>query len=170
MLNKFSPRVLRVMELAQEEARRLRHNYVGTEHLLAAFTMLGEGVAVTALQKLGVDLAGMRVEIEKWVGFGPEALVVTRTPYTPRVKKALALAGRQAKLFGHQYVGTEHLLLGVLKEDKGVGAQILKKHGLDYTMLRREIFQALGQEDKAPQDDSGLAGRRGCLFLWCWWL
>jgi ATP-dependent Clp protease ATP-binding subunit ClpC len=170
MLNKFSPRVQRVMELAKDEARRLRHNFVGTEHLLAAFAMLGEGVAVTALQKLGVDLAELRVEVEKWVGFGPETLVVTRPPYTPRVKKTLALAGKQAKLLGHQYVGTEHLLLGILKENEGLGAQILKKHSLDYTQVRREIFQALGQEDAAPQDDRVLSSKRGCLFLWCWWL
>ncbi|HSI12014.1 MAG TPA: Clp protease N-terminal domain-containing protein [Chthoniobacter sp.] len=170
MLTKFTPRVQRVLELAQEEARRLRHNFVGTEHLLAAFTLLGEGIAVTALQKSGIDLAEMRIEVEKLVGYGPEGLVVTKPPYTPRVKKVLALANRQAKLLGHNYVGTEHLLLGLLKEHTGVGAEILKKHGLDYTRARREIFLVLGQEDKAPQDDGGLSGRRGCLFLWCWWL
>jgi len=168
MLNKFSPRSQRVMECAKEEARRLRHNYVGTEHVLAGFAILGEGVAVTALQKLGVDLAELRLEIEKWVGLGPESLVVRNPPYTPRVKKMLALAGRQARLLDHQYVGTEHLLLGLIKENGGVAAQILKKHDVDYARARREVFQALGQEDTRPQDERDLPRKRGCLFFWCW--
>jgi ATP-dependent Clp protease ATP-binding subunit ClpC len=166
MINNFTPRIQQVLAVARKEAVRLKHNYVGTEHLLLGLILLGEGVAVTVLKKRGLDLPAIGREVEKWVGHGPEARKVTNPRYTPRVKKVLALAGRQAKALGHSYVGTEHLLLGLLQEGKGVAALVLKKHEVDFDRTRDEIIKELGQEG-IPS--SSASSKRGCLFSWCWW-
>mgnify|MGYP003693809939 CR=1 FL=1 len=105
------------------EADRFNHNYVGTEHLLLGLIKLGQGVAVNVLQKMGLDLETVRMEVEKQVGSGPETKMVGNVPYTPRVKKVLALAGKEAKALNHSYVGTEHILLGLLREGEGVAAR-----------------------------------------------
>ena len=111
----FTPRAKRVLELSLEEARQLGHNYIGTEHLLLGLINLGQGVAVNVLQKMGLDLDSVRQAVDEQVGLGPEAKPSGNVPYTPRVKKVLALAGKEAKGLNHSYVGTEHILLGIHK-------------------------------------------------------
>jgi len=122
-MNNFTPRAQQVLALARKEADRFNHNYVGTEHLLLGLIKLGQGVAVNVLQKMGLDLETVRMEVEKQVGSGPETKMVGNVPYTPRVKKVLALAGKEAKALNHSYVGTEHILLGLLREGEGMLAR-----------------------------------------------
>ena len=131
------------MALARKEADRFNHNYVGTEHLLLGLIKLGQGVAVNVLQKMGLDLETVRMEVEKQVGSGPETKMVGNVPYTPRVKKVLALAGKEAKALNHSYVGTEHILLGLLREGEGVAARVLKTLELDIERTRNEILKEL---------------------------
>src|SRR5207247_9271305 len=116
---------------------------VGTEHLLLGLIKLGQGVAVNVLQKMGLDLETVRMEVEKQVGSGPETKMVGNVPYTPRVKKVLALAGKEAKALNHSYVGTEHILLGLLREGEGVAARVLKSLELDIERTRNEILKEL---------------------------
>jgi len=125
-MNNFTPRAQQVLALARKEADRFNHNFVGTEHLLLGLIKLGQGVAVNVLQKMGLDLETVRMEVEKQVGTGPDQKVIGNIPYTPRVKKVLALASKEAKALNHTYVGTEHILLGLLREGDGVAARVLK--------------------------------------------
>src|SRR2546429_3009373 len=142
-MNNFTPRAQQVLQLARKEADRFNHNYVGTEHLLLGLIKLGQGVAVNVLQKMGLDLETVRMEVEKQVGSGPETKIVGNVPYTPRVKKVLALAGKEAKALNHSYVGTEHILLGLLREGEGVAARVLKSLELDIERTRNEILKEL---------------------------
>src|SRR6516165_7282339 len=142
-MNNFTPRAQQVLALARKEADRFNHNYVGTEHLLLGLIKLGQGVAVNVLQKMGLDLETVRMEVEKQVGSGPETKLVGNVPYTPRVKKVLALAGKEAKALNHSYVGTEHILLGLLREGEGVAARVLKSLELDIERTRNEILKEL---------------------------
>src|SRR5271156_1355826 len=142
-MNNFTPRAQQVLALARKEADRFNHNYVGTEHLLLGLIKLGQGVAVNVLQKLGLDLETVRIEVEKQVGSGPDQKMVGNIPYTPRVKKVLALAGKEAKALNHSYVGTEHLLLGLLREGEGVAARVLKSLDVDIERCRQEILAEL---------------------------
>src|SRR6201997_5022784 len=142
-MNNFTPRAQQVLALARKEADRFNHNYVGTEHLLLGLIKLGQGVAVNVLQKMGLDLETVRTEVEKQVGSGPETKIVGNVPYTPRVKKVLALAGKEAKALNHSYVGTEHILLGLLREGEGVAARVLKSLELDIERTRNEILKEL---------------------------
>jgi ATP-dependent Clp protease ATP-binding subunit ClpC len=125
-MNNFTPRAQQVLALARKEADRFHHNYVGTEHILLGLIKLGQGVAVSVLQKMGLDLETVRNAVEKQVGTGQEGKAQTSIPYTPRVKKVLALAGKEAKTLNHSYVGTEHILLGLLREGEGVAARVLQ--------------------------------------------
>src|SRR6184192_177855 len=142
-MNNFTPRAQQVLQLARKEADRFNHNYVGTEHLLLGLIKLGQGVAVNVLQKMGLDLETVRMEVEKQVGSGPETKMVGNVPYTPRVKKVLALAGKEAKALNHSYVGTEHILLGLLREGEGVAARVLKSLEVDIERTRNEILKEL---------------------------
>src|SRR5881296_102748 len=142
-MNNFTPRAQQVLALARKEADRFNHNFVGTEHLLLGLIKLGQGVAVNVLQKMGLDLETVRMEVEKQVGSGPETKIVGNVPYTPRVKKVLALAGKEAKALNHSYVGTEHILLGLLREGEGVAARVLKSLELDIERTRNEILKEL---------------------------
>jgi ATP-dependent Clp protease ATP-binding subunit ClpC len=128
-LNNFTPRAQQVLALARKEADRLHHNFVGTEHLLLGIIRLGQGTAVTVLGKMGVDLETVRQEVEKQVGTGPDQKMIGNIAYTPRVKKVLALAAKEAKALNHTYLGTEHILLGLLREGDGVAARVLKNLG-----------------------------------------
>src|SRR6201998_1609931 len=112
-MNNFTPRAQQVLALARKEADRFNHNFVGTEHLLLGLIKLGQGVAVNVLQKLGLDLETVRMEVEKQVGTGPDQKMIGNIPYTPRVKNVSALAAQEAKPLNHSYVGTEHILLGL---------------------------------------------------------
>jgi ATP-dependent Clp protease ATP-binding subunit ClpC len=141
--NNFTPRAQQVLALARKEADRFHHNYVGTEHLLLGLINLGQGVAVSVLQKMGLDLETVRNAVEKQVGTGPEAKPTGNIPYTPRVRKVLALAQKEAKALNHSYIGTEHILLGLLREGEGVAARVLKNLDVDIERCRNEILQEL---------------------------
>src|SRR6266571_5335445 len=153
MMNNFTPRAQQVLALARKEADRFNHNYVGTEHLLLGLIKLGQGVAVNVLQKMGLDLETVRMEVEKQVGSGPETKIVGNVPYTPRVKKVLALAGKEAKALNHSYVGTEHILLGLLREGEGVAARVLKSLEVDIERTRNEILKELDPNFTPPESD-----------------
>ena len=142
-LANFSPRAQQVLALARKEADRFHHNFVGTEHLLLGLIKLGQGVAVNVLQKLGLDLETVRLEVEKQVGTGPDQKLMGNIPYTPRVKKVLALAQKEARALNHTYVGTEHVLLGLLREGDGVAARVLKNLDVDIEQTRQEILKEL---------------------------
>src|SRR5206468_2481579 len=153
IMNNFTPRAQQVLALARKEADRFNHNYVGTEHLLLGLIKLGQGVAVNVLQKMGLDLETVRMEVEKQVGSGPETKMVGNVPYTPRVKKVLALAGKEAKALNHSYVGTEHILLGLLREGEGVAARVLKSLEVDIERTRNEILKELDPNFTPPESD-----------------
>lgn len=143
-MNNFTPRSQQVLALARKEAAQFNHNYVGTEHLLLGLIKLGQGVAVNVLQKMGLDLDTVRKTIENQVGVGtgsPKSPL--SIPYTPRVKKVLALAAKEAKALNHSYIGTEHILLGLLREGEGVAARILKALDIDIARCRNEILAEL---------------------------
>jgi ATP-dependent Clp protease ATP-binding subunit ClpC len=154
-MSNFTPRAQQVLALARKEADRFNHNFLGTEHLLLGLIKLGQGVAVNVLQKMGLDLETVRMEVEKQVGTGPDQKMIGNIPYTPRVKKVLALASREAKALNHTYVGTEHILLGLLREGDGVAAKVLKNLDVDIEQTRQEILKELdpnftGEESSIP--------------------
>ena len=151
-MNNFTPRAQQVLALARKEADRFNHNFVGTEHLLLGLIKLGQGVAVNVLQKMGLDLETVRMEVEKQVGTGPDQKVIGNIPYTPRVKKVLALASKEAKALNHTYVGTEHILLGLLREGDGVAARVLKNLDVDIEQTRQEILKELDPNFQASED------------------
>src|SRR5436305_788564 len=157
-MNNFTPRAQQVLALARKEADRFNHNYVGTEHLLLGLIKLGQGVAVNVLQKMGLDLETVRMEVEKQVGSGPETKMVGNIPYTPRVKKVLALAGKEAKALNHSYVGTEHILLGLLREGEGVAARVLKSLEVDIERTRNEILKELDPNFTPPEGEAENGG------------
>ncbi len=155
-MNNFTPRAQQVLALARKEADRFNHNFVGTEHLLLGLIKLGQGVAVNVLQKMGLDLETVRLEVEKQVGTGPDQKMVGNIPYTPRVKKVLALAAKEAKALNHTYVGTEHILLGLLREGDGVAARVLKNLDVDIELTRQEILKELDPNFAAQEEQSGI--------------
>ena len=160
-MNNFTPRAQQVLALARKEAERFNHNYVGTEHLLLGLIKLGQGVAVNVLQKMGLELETVRVEVEKQVGAGPEGKIVGNIPYTPRVKKVLALAGKEAKSLNHSYVGTEHILLGLLREGEGVAARVLETLGADPAKIRTQVIRMVGESQEAVGVGGGAGGAGG---------
>jgi len=158
-MNNFTPRAQQVLALSRKEADRFNHNYVGTEHLLLGLIKLGQGVAVNVLQKMGLDLETVRQEVEKQVGSGQENKMSGNIPYTPRVKKVLALAGKEAKALQHSYVGTEHILLGLLREGEGVAAQVLKNLEVDLDRTRNEVLRELDPNfTPSEEDEEGVEG------------
>src|SRR5579859_439027 len=154
-MSNFTPRAQQVLALARKEADRLNHNFLGTEHLLLGLIKLGQGVAVNVLQKLGLDLETVRMEVEKQVGTGPDQKMIGNIPYTPRVKKVLALAGKEAKALNHTYVGTEHILLGLLREGDGVAARVLKNLDVDIEQTRQEILKELDPNFASQGEEAG---------------
>ena len=161
-MNNFTPRAQQVLALARKEADRFNHNYIGTEHVLLGLIKLGQGVAVSVLQRMGLDLESVRMEVEKEVGTGPDTKSSTNIPYTPRVKKVLALANKEAKQLNHSYVGTEHILLGLLREGEGMAARVLTSLNVDLQTTRNEVlaeidpnFAPEGSDDEFDFDDDG---------------
>jgi ATP-dependent Clp protease ATP-binding subunit ClpC len=142
-MNNFTPRAQQVLALARKEADRFSHNYVGTEHVLLGLIKLGQGVAVNVLERLGLDLDRVRMEVEKEVGTGSAGQSGGNIPYTPRVKKVLAFADKEAKALNHSYVGTEHILLGLLREGDGVAARVLQHLEVDIQTAREEILKEI---------------------------
>lgn len=167
-LNNFTPRSQQVLALARKEAASFHHNYVGTEHLLLGLIKLGQGVAVNVLQKMGLDLETVRRAVETQVGSGVEAHINTANiPFTPRVKKVLNLAAKEAKALNHSYIGTEHILLGLLREGEGVAARVLQSLDIDIGRCRNEILVELdpnfmmGQEPPSGIFEGGMPGMPG---------
>ena len=158
-MNNFTPRAQQVLALARKEADRFNHSFVGTEHLLLGLINLGQGVAVNVLQKMGLDLETVRLEVEKQVGTGPDQKLAGNIPYTPRVKKVLELSKKEAKALHHTYVGTEHILLGLLREGEGVAARVLKTLDIDIDLCRQEILHEL--DPNFEGDDGGDAVTAG---------
>lgn len=152
-MNNFTPRAQQVLALSRKEADRFNHNYVGTEHILLGLIKLGQGVAVSVLERMGLDLESVRMEVEKHVGTGPEQKVAGSIPYTPRVKKVLALSNKEAKSLNHSYVGTEHILLGLLREGEGVAAKVLNSLDIDIQRTRNEILAEIDPNFTGEEND-----------------
>ena len=157
MFERFTDRARRVVVLAQEEARMLNHNYIGTEHILLGLIHEGEGVAAKALESLGISLDAVRQQVEEIIGQGQQA-PSGHIPFTPRAKKVLELSLREALQLGHNYIGTEHILLGLIREGEGVAAQVLVKLGADLNKVRQQVIQLLsGYQGKEPATSGGPA-------------
>ncbi|MFD6142105.1 ATP-dependent Clp protease ATP-binding subunit [Promicromonospora sp. NPDC060271] len=155
MFERFTDRARRVVVLAQEEARMLNHNYIGTEHILLGLIHEGEGVAAKALESLGISLDGVRTQVTEIIGEGQQA-PSGHIPFTPRAKKVLELSLREALQLGHNYIGTEHILLGLIREGEGVAAQVLTKMGADLNKVRQQVIQLLsGYQGKEPVSAGG---------------
>ncbi len=152
-MNNFTPRVQQVLALARKEADRFNHNYVGTEHILLGLIKLGQGVAVSVLERMGLDLESVRVEVEKHVGSGEESENSGNIPYTPRVKKVLSFSNKEAQSLNHSYVGTEHILLGLLREGEGVAAKVLNALDIDVQRTRNEILAEIDPDFTPEQSD-----------------
>jgi hypothetical protein len=149
MANRFTERAQRVILIAQEEGRRCKHDYIGTEHVLLGIISLGEGVAVQVLANLSVNLRHMRLEIEKIAGTGKFTMLLGEVPFTPGAKRVLEYAVEEAQYLGHTYVGTEHLLLGLIREGGGTAARVLQAVGLRHDLVRKEIQKLLGESPVA---------------------
>ena len=157
MFERFTDRARRVVVLAQEEARMLNHNYIGTEHILLGLIHEGEGVAAKGLESLGISLEGVRAQVEEIIGQGQQA-PSGHIPFTPRAKKVLELSLREALQLGHNYIGTEHILLGLIREGEGVAAQVLVKLGADLNRVRQQVIQLLsGYQGKEAVQTGGPA-------------
>ena len=154
MFERFTDRARRVVVLAQDEARRLDHDYIGTEHLLLGLLHEGQGVAAQALDGLGVDLAEVRRRVEEIIGRGQHA-PSGHIPFTPRAKKVLELSLREALDLGHDYIGTEHILLGIVREGQGVAAQVLAAMGAGEDAIRAKVSELLGPAAGRPGERAG---------------
>ena len=163
MFERFTDRARRVVVLAQNEARMLNHNYIGTEHILLGLLHEGEGVAAKALESLGISLDAVRQQVEEIIGQGQQA-PSGHIPFTPRAKKVLELSLRESLQLGHNYIGTEHILLGLIREGDGVAAQVLVRLGADLNRVRQQVIQLLhGHQGKEPV--SALSAERELRLL-----
>src|SRR4029077_1167587 len=171
MFERFTDRARRVVVLAQEEARMLNHNYIGTEHILLGLIHEGEGVAAKALESLGISLEAVRSQVEEIIGQG-QAAPTGHIPFTPRAKKVLELSLREALQLGHNYIGTEHILLGLIREGEGVAAQVLQKLGADLNRVRQTVIQLLsgytgGKEQVSAGEGTESAGQASAVLDQC---
>ena len=159
MFERFTDRARRVVVLAQEEARLLNHSYIGTEHILLGLIHEGEGVAAKALESLGISLEAVRNQVQDIIGQGGSS-PSGHIPFTPRAKKVLELSLREALQLGHNYIGTEHILLGLIREGEGVAAQVLVKLGADLSRVRQQVIQLLSGYQGPQGKRVDTAGRR----------
>ena len=143
MFERFTDRARKVMALANQEAQRFNHEYIGTEHILLGLVKEGSGVAANVLKNLDVDIKKLRLEVEKLVKSGPDMVTMGKLPQTPRAKKVIEFAIEEARSLNHNYVGTEHILLGLLRETEGVAAQVLMNLGLKLENVRQEVEAAI---------------------------
>ncbi len=156
MFERFTDRARRVVVLAQEEARMLNHNYIGTEHILLGLIHEGEGVAAKALESLGISLEAVRQQVQEIIGQGQQA-PSGHIPFTPRAKKVLELSLRESLQLGHNYIGTEHILLGLIREGEGVAAQVLVKLGADLNRVRQQVIRLLhGKQGRGAPEPGDL--------------
>ena len=160
LFERFTDRARRVVVLAQEEARLLNHNYIGTEHILLGLIHEGEGVAAKGLESLGISLEAVRSQVEELIGHGASS-PSGHIPFTPRAKKVLELSLREALQLGHNYIGTEHILLGLIREGEGVAAQVLVKLGADLSRVRQQVIQLLSGYAGSGQSSSGSPEKAG---------
>ncbi|MDQ7772599.1 MAG: ATP-dependent Clp protease ATP-binding subunit [Elusimicrobiales bacterium] len=160
MGTRFTERAQRVILIAQEEAKRLNHDYVGTEHILLGLIALGEGVAAQVLSNIGVDLRKVRAEIEKIVGIGDNMMLLGEIPFTPRAKKVLEFAVSEASDMKHTYIGTEHILLGLIREEEGVAARVLQNLELKLDAVREEVLNTLGESEQGEGGKSEKSEQR----------
>jgi ATP-dependent Clp protease ATP-binding subunit ClpC len=169
MYERFTDRARKVMQLANQEAQRFNHEYIGTEHILLGLIKEGSGVGANVLKNLDIDLRKIRLEVEKIVQRGPEQIIAGKLPQTPRAKKVIEYAVEEARLLNHNYVGTEHLLLGLLREGEGLAAQILMNLGLTLTEVREELLNMLGHfpERKGVASEPPSASRKTPLLDSC---
>ena len=162
MFDRFTDRARKVMGLARQEAQRFNHEYIGTEHILLGLVQEESGVAANVLKNMDVDLKKIRIEVEKLVQSGGATVTMGQLPFTPRAKKVLEYALEEASQLGHNYIGTEHLLLGLLRESDGVAAQVLLNLGLKLEEVREEVLELLGAElpnqGGGPPDEKGARG------------
>ncbi len=154
MFERFTDRARKVMALANQEAQRFNHEYIGTEHILLGLVKEGSGVGANVLKNLDVDLRKVRVEVEKLVKSGPEMVTMGKLPQTPRAKKVIEYAIEEARNLNHNYVGTEHLLLGLLREHDGVAAQVLMNLGLKLEEVREEVLNLLGAGVEGEEEET----------------
>jgi ATP-dependent Clp protease ATP-binding subunit ClpC len=153
MFDRFTDRAKKVMNLARQEAQRFNHEYLGTEHILLGLVQEGSGVAANVLKNMGIDLAKIRTEVEKIVKTGPSMVTMGQLPFTPRAKKVLELSMEEAGNLGHNYIGTEHLLLGLIKENEGIAAQVLMNLGVKLEDVREEVLDFLGADTADEEDE-----------------
>src|SRR5438093_9708016 len=166
MFERFTDRARKVMALANQEAQRFNHEYIGTEHILLGLVKEGSGVAANVLKNLDIDLRKIRLEVEKIVQSGPDMVTMGKLPQTPRAKKVIEYSIEEARNLNHNYVGTEHLLLGLLREQEGVAAQVLLNLGLRLEEVRDEVLNLVGQdmeheESRGDADDKGSEKQSG---------
>src|SRR6476659_5302605 len=161
MYERFTDRARKVMQLANQEAQRFNHEYIGTEHILLGLVKEGSGVAADVLKNLDVDLRKIRLEVEKIVQSGPDMVTMGKLPQTPRAKKVIEYSIEEARNLNHNYVGTEHLLLGLLREQEGVAAQVLMNLGLKLEDVREEVLNLLGHGMETSESGERSVGGGG---------
>jgi ATP-dependent Clp protease ATP-binding subunit ClpC len=161
MFDRFTDRAKKVMNLARQEAQRFNHEYLGTEHILLGLVQEGSGVAANVLKNMGIDLNKIRMEVEKIVKTGPSMVTMGQLPFTPRAKKVLELSMEEAGNLGHNYIGTEHLLLGLIKENEGIAAQVLLNLGVKLEDVREEVLDFLGADTADEEDEESGVGEDG---------
>ena len=161
MYERFTDRARKVMQLANQEAQRFNHEYIGTEHILLGLVKEGSGVAANVLKNLDVDLRKIRIEVEKIVQTGPDMVTMGKLPQTPRAKKVIEYAMEEARNLNHNYVGTEHLLLGLLREQEGVAAQVLMNLGMKLDDVRDEVLNLLGHGLESAEGSAPAGEREG---------
>src|SRR3984957_11152669 len=161
MYERFTDRARKVMQLANQEAQRFNHEYIGTEHILLGLVKEGSGVAANVLKNLDIDLRKIRLEVEKIVQSGPDMVTMGKLPQTPRAKKGIEYSIEEARNLNHNYVGTEHLLLGLLREQEGVAAQVLMNLGLKLEDVREEVLNLLGHNMPNESESGGGGGGSG---------
>lgn len=160
MYERFTDRARKVMQLANQEAQRFNHEYIGTEHVLLGLIKEGSGVAANVLKNLDIDLRKIRMEVEKLVQSGPDMVTMGKLPQTPRAKKVIEYSMEEARNLNHNYVGTEHILLGLLREQEGVAAQVLMNLGLKLEDVREEVLNLLGHGMEEGGERAGMGGGR----------
>src|SRR5881275_2080385 len=160
MYERFTDRARKVMQLANQEAQRFNHEYIGTEHILLGLVKEGSGVAANVLKNLDIDLRKIRLEVEKIVQSGPDMVTMGKLPQTPRAKKVIEYSIEEARNLNHNYVGTEHVLLGLLREQEGVAAQVLMNLGLKLEDVREEVLNLLGHNMPNESESERSGGER----------
>src|SRR5258706_12334615 len=161
MFDRFTDRAKKVMNLARQEAQRFNHEYLGTEHILLGLVQEGSGVAANVLKNMSIDLNKIRAEVEKIVKTGPSMVTMGQLPFTPRAKKVLELSMEEASNLGHNYIGTEHLLLDLIKENEGIAAQVLMNLGVKLEDVREEVLEFLGADSNQEDEEEAQSPEGG---------